>query len=102
MIHIISGLSLGMLTPLLIHNSNDAFTNGAFTTALAALIPSTPNWGRSHVPVAPGAQKNRDGSGAVEWCAFSNNGKDNLPCTIVRIDGLGLDALNGHYIKEHA
>merc|ERR1719311_1113715 len=45
---------------------------------------------------------NKDGSGAGSWCEFEQASKGQLPCPVVRIGGLGLEALNGHYIKEHA
>merc|ERR1719161_1908829 len=92
-ISISTGLFLGMLAPLAIENSK-----GAFQNALATLIP--PNKGKSHAPIAPGSKINKDGSGAGEWCDLAQEAKDNLPCPIVRIDGLGLEALNGHYVKE--
>merc|ERR1719375_2309842 len=74
---------------------------GAFTKVAATLMPVKSS-GKSSTPIAPGATINKDGSAAGGWCELSVEAKDNLACPVVRIDGLGLQALNGHYIKEHS
>merc|ERR1719235_1603592 len=90
-----AGFFLGILTPL-------ALDSPAFTTALAFFSSDDPENLKSYAPISPESSLRKDGSGAGDWCELSMAARDNLSCPIVRIDGFDLEAINGHYVKEHS